>query len=160
MTMRLRKNQLALVGSQCKDRQFDDGVWRMVSTKREDLLIEEPSALRANDFLILPSHRKLLDQVIIEAWESGSIPVALQGSGCAAKILRATGGGLRYKSGDPRTLGDCIKLRIRARRKGVRKHDRARMCVARAQLLAERLRRRDGGDPFRGGHEVKRLVNQ
>lgn len=81
---------------------------------------EPLTILRGAELLVLPSHREPLGRVLFEAWECGCIPIAFRGSGGAAEILQASGGGLLYESQDPRALGDCIKraLALDARERG------------------------------------------
>lgn len=70
----------------------------------------EPLAtLRQCSVLVVPSHREPLGRVIFEAWDTGCVPVAFAGSGGAAEVLTASGGGILYPHQTAEALGQAIE---------------------------------------------------
>ncbi|HEY1769794.1 MAG TPA: glycosyltransferase [Chthoniobacterales bacterium] len=67
------------------------------------------TALRAVSILVLPSHREPLGRVIFEAWDAGCLPIAFRGSGGAAEVLQASGGGLLYDEQTPAALAAAME---------------------------------------------------
>jgi glycosyltransferase involved in cell wall biosynthesis len=65
--------------------------------------------LRTCDVLACPSHREPLGRVILEAWDAGAIPVVFSGSGGAAEIVAASGGGFVYDRQDPEALAAALR---------------------------------------------------
>lgn len=59
--------------------------------------------------LICPSDREALGRVIFEAWDAGLVPIAFKGSGGAAEIIEASGGGILYEAQDGKSLAKAIK---------------------------------------------------
>lgn len=47
-------------------------------------------------YLVCTSEREPLGRVVLEAWDCGAVPIAFAGSGGAAEIISASGGGLLY----------------------------------------------------------------
>lgn len=47
-------------------------------------------------FLVLTSKFESLGRVVMEAWEAGVVPIAYEGSGGAAEIIKKSGGGLLF----------------------------------------------------------------
>jgi glycosyltransferase involved in cell wall biosynthesis len=58
--------------------------------------------------LVCPSHREPLGRVIFEAWDAGVVPVVFAGSGGAAEIVSAAGGGIVYDEQTPESLCDAL----------------------------------------------------
>lgn len=70
---------------------------------------ENPIALlRQVKVLVVPSHQEPLGRVIFEAWNAGCIPIAFGGSGGAAEVLAASGGGILYDEQTPNCLAEAI----------------------------------------------------
>ena len=65
--------------------------------------------LRTVSVLVCPSHREPLGRVIFEAWDEGCVPIVFAGSGGAAEVVRASGGGIIYESQDPKALAGAIQ---------------------------------------------------
>lgn len=67
--------------------------------------VAEPSTLIATSaVLACPSHREPLGRVVFEAWAVGTVPVVYAGSGGAAEVIAAAGGGVLYAEQSPRGL--------------------------------------------------------
>lgn len=69
--------------------------------------------LRTCSVLACPSHREPLGRVIFEAWEAGAVPVVFSGSGGAAEIVAASGGGITYDRQDAESLAQALLTAIR-----------------------------------------------
>lgn len=65
--------------------------------------------LRGQDVLISTSYYEPLGRVVMEAWDAGIVPVAYSGSGGAAEMIRASGGGVLYDSWDPEGVAQGIR---------------------------------------------------
>lgn len=59
--------------------------------------------------LACPSHRETFGRVILEAWDAGAVPVVFSGSGGAAEIVRAAGGGFLYFEQTPDALAMALR---------------------------------------------------
>lgn len=59
--------------------------------------------------LVCSSHEEPLGRVIFEAWDAGVVPVAFAGSGGAAEVISAAGGGLLYATQDGASLARVIE---------------------------------------------------
>lgn len=66
------------------------------------------SAMEACSVLVCPSYREPLGRVIFEAWDAGVLPIAFAGSGGAAEVVAASGGGLLYSTQEPNALAATI----------------------------------------------------
>lgn len=64
--------------------------------------------LASASVLACPSHREPLGRVILEAWDAGCVPVVYAGSGGAAEIVRASGGGVLYDAQEPACLAAAL----------------------------------------------------
>jgi glycosyltransferase involved in cell wall biosynthesis len=64
--------------------------------------------LRQANVLVCPSHREPLGRVIFEAWDSGCLPLAFAGSGGAAEVIAASGGGVLYAEQRPQCLAEAL----------------------------------------------------
>jgi glycosyltransferase involved in cell wall biosynthesis len=64
--------------------------------------------------VVCPSRTEPLGRVVFEAWAAGSLPVVMAGSGGAAEVVRASGGGLLCDETNSKalakTLGECLAL--------------------------------------------------
>jgi glycosyltransferase involved in cell wall biosynthesis len=58
--------------------------------------------------LVCPSHREPLGRVVFEAWDAGCVPVVFRGSGGAAEIVTACGGGIVYDDQTAESLANAI----------------------------------------------------
>jgi glycosyltransferase involved in cell wall biosynthesis len=65
--------------------------------------------LKNTSFLICPSHREPLGRVIFEAWDFGCVPIVFAGSGGAAEVVSACGGGLLYHEQTDEALASTIQ---------------------------------------------------
>lgn len=70
----------------------------------DDVLTE----MRGCRLVVCPSHREPLGRVVLEAWDAGALPVVHGGSGGAAEIVQASGGGLLYAPQEPGSLADAL----------------------------------------------------
>jgi glycosyltransferase involved in cell wall biosynthesis len=105
--------------------------------------------------LACPSHREPLGRVVLEAWDAGCLPVVYAGSGGAAEVVGASGGGLIYESQTP----DCLAAAL-SRALSTPAAERARMVSkgrtwARANCDAEAYGRALAAI-FAGGREADR----
>jgi glycosyltransferase involved in cell wall biosynthesis len=64
--------------------------------------------LATSAVLACPSSHETLGRVVLEAWSQGAIPVAFAGSGGAAEVIAAAGGGLLYPEQTPDSLADAL----------------------------------------------------
>lgn len=64
--------------------------------------------LRTCGVLVCPSHRETLGRVILEAWDSGAVPVVFSGSGGAAEIVSTAEGGIVYEQQEPQCLAKAL----------------------------------------------------
>jgi glycosyltransferase involved in cell wall biosynthesis len=64
--------------------------------------------LRECVVLICPSEREALGRVILEAWDTGAVPVAFSGSGGAAEVIAAADGGILYDAQEPTSLAQAV----------------------------------------------------
>ncbi len=72
--------------------------------------LENPMViLRQVVLLIVPSYREPLGRVIFEAWDCGCVPIAYKGSGGAAEVMQASGGGLLYEEQNAHALAGAIE---------------------------------------------------
>ncbi|MBU6297930.1 MAG: glycosyltransferase family 4 protein [Alphaproteobacteria bacterium] len=71
------------------------------------------SLLRSCRVLVCPSHREPLGRVVLEAWDAGCVPVVYRGSGGAAEIVTASGGGIVYDDQTAESLADAIARALR-----------------------------------------------
>jgi glycosyltransferase involved in cell wall biosynthesis len=88
--------------------------------------LREPlSALRDCPVLVVPSYREPLGRVIFEAWDAGCLPVAFSGSGGAAEVIEACGGGILYPHQTAESLGQAIEaalaMNLEERRAAIRR---------------------------------------
>lgn len=65
--------------------------------------------LQRSAVLVVPSHHEALGRVIFEAWDAGSVPVVFGGSGGAAEVISASGGGILYSTQTPAALSEAIQ---------------------------------------------------
>jgi glycosyltransferase involved in cell wall biosynthesis len=65
--------------------------------------------LRSAVALLAPSEKEPLGRVIFEAWDAGTVPVVWQGSGGAAEVVEASGGGIIFQERTPASLGEAMK---------------------------------------------------
>ena len=70
------------------------------------------AAVRDCPVLVVPSHQEALGRVIFEAWDTGCLPVVFSGSGGAAEVIAASGGGVLYPSQTPEALGRAIEAAL------------------------------------------------
>lgn len=68
--------------------------------------------LRTCSVLACPSHVEPLGRVILEAWESGVVPVVFSGSGGAAEIVSAADGGILYDTQTPESLARALRVAL------------------------------------------------
>lgn len=59
--------------------------------------------------VVAPSHREPLGRVVFEAWDAGAVPVVYSGSGGAAEIITASGGGILYSEQSGPALAAAIE---------------------------------------------------
>lgn len=64
--------------------------------------------LRRCRVLVCPSHLEPLGRVVLEAWDAGCVPVVFRGSGGAAEIVTASGGGIVYECQTAESLANAI----------------------------------------------------
>lgn len=64
--------------------------------------------IESSKYLVCPSEREPLGRVIFEAWDCGAVPIAFAGSGGAAEIIEASGGGLVYLDQSPEGLANTL----------------------------------------------------
>jgi glycosyltransferase involved in cell wall biosynthesis len=62
--------------------------------------------------LLVPSERETLGRVIFEAWDAGTVPVVWQGSGGAAEVVEASGGGIIFQERTPAVLAEAIRTAL------------------------------------------------
>ncbi len=62
--------------------------------------------------LVCPSRVEPLGRVVFEAWNMGLIPIVWEGSGGAAEIINASGGGILYEYETGECLADAMKYSI------------------------------------------------
>jgi glycosyltransferase involved in cell wall biosynthesis len=65
--------------------------------------------LQRSTVMVCPSLREPLGRVIFEAWDAGCVPVVYAGSGGAAEIIAASGGGITYAEQTPKSLAIALE---------------------------------------------------
>jgi glycosyltransferase involved in cell wall biosynthesis len=65
--------------------------------------------LRRAIVAICSSHTEPLGRTVFEAWDAGAVPVVYAGSGGAAEVIRASGGGVLYESQDGESVAYAIR---------------------------------------------------
>ena len=65
--------------------------------------------LRDTAALLAPSEKEPLGRVIFEAWDAGTVPVVWRGSGGAAEVVEASGGGIMFQERTPASLADAMQ---------------------------------------------------
>lgn len=63
--------------------------------------------------LACPSSLESFGRVILEAWDAGLVPVAFAGSGGAAEIISASGGGILYSEQTASSLAEALRTAIK-----------------------------------------------
>lgn len=64
--------------------------------------------LRTYAVMAVPSRYEPLGRVILEAWESGLVPVVPDSAGGAAEVIQASGGGILARGRTAKGMGDAI----------------------------------------------------
>lgn len=67
------------------------------------------AVLRRCALAACPSRSEPLGRVIFEAWDAGAVPVACAGSGGAAEVIAASGGGVLYAEHSAEALAGALK---------------------------------------------------
>jgi glycosyltransferase involved in cell wall biosynthesis len=84
-----------------------------------------PHEMRQCSAVICPSKIEPLGRVVLEAWDSSTLPIVYRHSGGAAEIVAASGGGILYDEQTPNSLAqaivECLSLQTDERREMIAK---------------------------------------
>jgi glycosyltransferase involved in cell wall biosynthesis len=71
-----------------------------------------PALLRSARVLAFPSERETFGRVMLEAWDSGAVPVVFAGSGGAAEIAACADAAIIYESQTPQALAKALNIAL------------------------------------------------
>jgi glycosyltransferase involved in cell wall biosynthesis len=112
-----RTVSVQIVGANARDTPYASSVAELAHELRIDGAIHwvpfdpEPLKLLSQaTAAVCCSHVEPLGRTVLEAWDAAALPIVYAGSGGAAEIIRASGGGLLYDTQDGGSLATAIEL--------------------------------------------------
>jgi glycosyltransferase involved in cell wall biosynthesis len=111
--------EVTFIGSAERNSGYDDELKKMSSALgvesqvrwlgfKKDVFEE----LHGTPALLAPSEKEPLGRVIFEAWDAGTVPIVWQGSGGAAEVVAASGGGIIFQDRTPASLARAMGAAI------------------------------------------------